>query len=268
MYHPYLNGYNVLPGLFPLSHDFGNGEIDNKFFQIDNNLKMYQFVKYNAIDSQTCNGCAYDQDYTKNDHQFITNFVRDKLTEEYPNMLNLPNNLDALAMRVQEDIVVFQANTDRLCYFHVCLPSAWDPVEKLNKSFKEIHEDIPGMHLDKVDSLKRAMLNNGPFQRFVWSVIFENRLNFHPSVPKKQFDIDNPVVFVKVERQITKGFLEKGLVLFLIRQHLIPFEDIKLSNLLKSLENMTPEQLSYKGLDTSIDDLLIYLRLKLDKGNL
>lgn len=265
MYHFYVDGYSVLPGLFPLNHSFGN-KLDNKFFQIDDNLKLYQSVKYNAIDSQTCTACAYGQDYTKLDHQFMTDFVKTKILEEYPEILNLPNNMDALALRVQEDIVVFQAKTDRICYFHICMPSGWDPLEKLNKTFKEIHQDIPGMHLDKSEGLKRAMLNNGPFQRFVWSVIFENRLNGHPSIPKRQFDINDPVIYVKVERQVIKGFPEKGLVLFLIRQHLIPFEEIKLPELLKSLQAMTQEELVYKGLDRSINDLISFLESKI-KGD-
>jgi len=262
MYHPYTQGYNVNSGLYPLNQDFGNGLIDQKFFQIDDNLKIQQSVKYNILDSQVCTACAYGKDYTKEDQQFIADFIKDKIAEEYPDIVNLPKHLDALMMRVQEDLVIFNAQTDRLCYFHVCFPNNWDPMNALNKDFKQIHSKVPGMNLDKADGFRRTILNNGPFQRFVWDVIFENRLNFHPDIHRKQFNLEDPVVYIKIERQVIKGFVDRGLVLLFIKQYLIPFDNIKKKELLSTLKGMTKEQLKYKELDKSVDNLISYLEIK------
>lgn len=264
MYHVYENGYNVLPGLFALGHDFGHGDIDKKLFQIDEDFKFYQAVKLNSLDCQTC--VATSKELSNENKDYIAKFIAKQLSEEYPQIGNLPTNLEGLALKVQEDIAVFDATKDRLLYGHICMPSGWDVLEKIDKNFREIHEVVPGMNLEKMDGLRRAMLNNGPFVRFVWSVVFEKRLNFHPSIPKKEFNSSKPEIYVKVERQVTKGFPEKGLVLFLIRQYLIPEEELNISKLIASLESMTPEQKKYKAIDNSFEDLLAYLKDK--KGEL
>lgn len=263
MYHPYEQGYNVLPGLYPLGHDFGNGDLDKKFFQLDDQFKLYQSIKYSAENmGQCCIGSDNQVDYTWQAREHVIEFMNRQLKEEYPDFNRENPTLDGLCFQIQEDVALYQAETDRLVYCHVHMPSGWCPCEKLGKSFRELHEPIPGMRLDKSEGLVRAMLNNGPFVRFVWGVVFENRLNFHPSRPKKPFDPNHPEVYVKVERQTTKGFPEHSIVLFLMRHYLLHLDELRLKPLIAALSGMTEEQRAYKGIDKNFDKLLEFLKSK------
>ena len=262
MFHPYEQGYSVLPGLFPLGHDFGNKDLDNKFFHIDEDFGLYKSIKINAVDdiSQSCI-VKSDVGYTSQDDGCVVDFMNRQLKQEYPDF-QTSATLGGFMFKIQEDYALYQVNTDRLMYCNVCMPSGWCPSDKINKSFSEIHSPVPGMKLDKIEGLKQAMLNNGPFVRFVWSVIFEKRLNFHPSKPKKAFDPKKPEVYVKVERQVLKGFPERSLVLLLMRQYLLSIEDIKIGSLIKSLDQMSNEERVYKDIDNKYDKLLKYLKKK------
>ena len=82
MYHVYENGYNVLPGLFALGHDFGHGDIDKKLFQIDEDFKFYQAVKLNSLDCQTC--VATSKELSNENKDYIAKFIAKQLSEEYP----------------------------------------------------------------------------------------------------------------------------------------------------------------------------------------
>lgn len=262
MYHPYEQGYSVLPGLYPLGHDFGNGEMDKKFFHLDDELPFYRFIKFSAGDhGQPCIATEHGGDYTWQAREHVLKWMGDQLKQEYPDF-KPQGTLDGLIFQIQEDAAVFQVETDRLVYCHACMPSGWCPSDKIGKSFRDIHEPVPSMKLDKTNGLTRAMLHNGPFVRFVWSVVFENRINFHPSVPKKPFDPWNPEVYVKVERQVTKGFPEHSIALFLMRQYLLPLEKVKVKPLIEALTKMTPEQKAYKTIDTNFEELVEFLSLK------
>ena len=105
----------------------------------------------------------------------------------------------------------------------------------------------------------QTIIHGGPFERFVWSVIFEPRLNGHPRIPKRTFDPDHPVVFVKVERQITVGIPEHEAVLFLFKQSLIPEADIDKPALVRALNSMTLPQRRYKDMDGCFEELVAWL---------
>lgn len=267
MYHPYVDGYSVLPGLRPLGYDFGNGELDGRFFQEDENLGYYRQVKLDAQDAGQAAFFTEAKDaaiWSREARDHIRDWMVSQLQEEYPDeFYDPPQTLDAIGLRIQEDFAVHvfdeEKKEDWLAYANVHLPSNWLPENNIGKNFRDIHEVVPGMALNKSDGTVRVMMTKGPFVRFVWTVVFENKLNWHPRLPRKPFDPKNPTVFVKVERQVTKPFPEINAMLFLIRVYLMPLDEVKIKPLISALKGMTPEQRKYKSIDEDCDNLIEYL---------
>jgi len=267
MYHPYIEGYSVLPGLRPLGYDFGNGELDSLYFQEDENLGYYRQVKMDAIDNGQVAVLTEARDgavWNRKAQDYVRDWMVAKLQEEYPEsdfVDNPPQTLDAIGLRIQEDFAVHVRDDkeDWLAYTNICLPSNWYPENNIGKSFLDVHKVVPGMALNKSEGIVKVMMEKGPFVRFVWTVVFENKLNYHPDLPRKNFDPDNPTVLVKVERQITIPMPEISGMLFLIRVYLLPLNEVEVKPLISSLKSMTPEQKKYKSIDEDYENLIEYL---------
>jgi hypothetical protein len=225
MYHPYRNGYDVLPRLSPLG--------DEPVFQVDECLDQYLAAK-RAIAHQP----YHEHDLNPLVMSTICRFMHDRLLTEHPDFKPTLDFSD-IAMQIQEDLLIHQisGDDDWLAACHVCLPSHWRPEEKIGKTFQNIHAPVPGMISNK--PLVRSMLK-GPFYRFVWGISFRRRLNCHPDQPRDSFAGS---VWVKVERQVIYGFPELGAVLFVVRPHLV---EPDMPFLKKAVLGMTPEQRAYK----------------------
>lgn len=181
------------------------------------------------------------------------------ILKNYPRNLSQSDYL-GIAKETEEDFLIHRIKGDRdwLSSAHVCFASHWLPEEKIGKSFEEIHRPVP-MNLKNSRKLAETAARAGIFERFVWSVVHNDRYNFHPRLPYSKFDKVNPVVLVKVERQVTVAFPEHDFCLFILRQYLIPEEQIDKPALANSIENMKPEEKAYKGL-SDCGNLLEYLR--------
>jgi hypothetical protein len=247
MYHEvYKKGYSVLPQLSRITVD--------KVFEVTLKDQM-QFLeaKREATKFQTT---FAEHEMDDDIYETVCRFI----VEQYPIRLNEPFTFSNIAMQIQEDIAIHRLSDDRdwLAATHICFPSGWNPVDKIGRPLSEIHAPIPGMNLSRSRKLVETMINHGPFERFVWSVVFDDRSNFHPRTPKKKFDPSNPCVFIKVERQLTVGFPKHNASLFVMRQHLI-HDNIDKPSLVKSLTSMTEDQRIYKGINDEFDDLISWL---------
>lgn len=227
MYHPYLNGYSVLPDL----HKLG----DEPIFQVDDQLDYYLQVKRDVIHNP-----YHEVDVDYDALNGICRWMNDQIAPIHPNFK--PSfGLTEIAMQIQEDVVIHKITKDDdwMMACHVSLPGGWCPQEKIGKSFVDIHEPVPGMKSSY--ALAKAMLK-GPFYRFVWGVRFDRELNSHPGVPRQEFPGSG--VYVKVERQVVYPFPQWEAVLFLIRLH---FVEPDMPALKKAVLGMTPDQWNYKG---------------------
>jgi len=237
----YKNGYNTLPNLKKLSPD--------EVFETDHsNSVNLQIEKKEALNNQ-----KYFVEH-ENDDLFYE--VASKwILENYPFKIENSKYLD-IAKETDEDFLIHRKknNKDWLSSAHVCFASHWKPEDKIGKSFEEIHQPVP-MNLKNSNKLVEAMIHGGIFERFVWSVVYEKKYNFHPRLDHKSFDIKNPQVLIKVERQVTVGFSDYNFCLFILRQYLIEEKDIDKKILAKVIKEMSPEQKKYKDLECS--DLLI-----------
>ena len=63
-------------------------------------------------------------------------------------------------------------------------------------------------------------------------------------MPKKNFNVDNPEIYVKVEKQITWPLPEFDAFIFILRQYIVR-PDIEY--LYEACNNMNEEQKQYKG---------------------
>ncbi|BAZ24193.1 hypothetical protein NIES4073_50850 [Kalymmatonema gypsitolerans NIES-4073] len=188
------------------------------------------------------------------------------------------STLDAIAAQVQEDITVIcrcDDGSNWLSAVHLCYPNHWSAEEKVGKDFTTIHAPVAGM--DKINRRASAIVNTmivrEPMVRFAWGLSTDTRLNHHPEPPAnvsinewlgRQFDRDNPRLFLRIERQVIWGLPEYEAALFTIRTYFRDCTEIKKDTVLRSklsagLQSMTPESLVYKGLQESRDKILAWL---------
>ncbi len=245
MHEVYKHGYSTLPNLRKLRPE--------EVFERDNSeSRSIQQEKAEALQNQKC-----FMEH-KNDPSFYE-ICEEWILKNYPRTLKGNGYLE-IVREADEDFLIHRVDGDKdwLSSAHVCFPSHWRPEEKIGASFDKIHENVP-MNLKNSPKLVNAIVHGGMFERFVWSVVYDNRYNFHPRLPHSKFNKEYPRVFVKVERQVTVGFPQKNFCLFVLRQYLIQEEYLDKEALAGSIEAMTLEQKKYKGLENS-EDLMLYLR--------
>ena len=176
--------------------------------------------------------------------------VSEFIVEHYPVPIQKPHTFENIAMQIQEDIAILRIKEDKnwLAAGFICFPSGWRPEEKIGQYFDEMHGPVPGMNLAASQKIAESMVHNGPFERFVWSPIFEETINGHPKHKRAKFDVKNPCVHVRVERQLIYGFPEFDASLFVIRQWLIHEDDLDRAALADSIQGMSWNEKKYKGL--------------------
>lgn len=185
---------------------------------------------------------------------------------------------DALMSQFQEDAAVVSREGEKnwISAIHVCSPSHWAPREKLGRDFASLHGPVPGFErMAKMQAqLVGAMIEKGPFVRFVWSFVTDTRLNHHPDAPPgedplqwkgRSFQLRRASPFhLRIERQTTFGLRDVEAALFFIRLSFLDSVRIKenegwRTNLLGALRSMAPEARVYKGVADCFTDLVSWL---------
>ena len=239
MYHPYKKGYNTLPALEKLEEEpFNRDAFYNHYIQEKRKAIFNQ--KVFLLDGMTSE---------------IFSAFSDFMREYGPDWIKPPYTFAKVAMQLQEDIAIHRIKDGRdwLAATHICFPSGWRPEEKIGRPLNEIHAPIPGMNLNNGYKLAEASVNNGPFRRFVWTPIYERKINYHPDLPKKPFDRKNPTIYVKVEKQITWPVPELDTFFFILRQYIV---EPDLPSLLKACNEMDENQKEYKGVTQELIDTM------------
>lgn len=298
-YTPFADGvYKTAAGLMSLDKNFGNGPVDNRVFQIDEDFGRFRenlerarhdtFSKYYCV-AETSEAVMSS----------VALFIARQLVLEYPDWFSLSraqggytfesalthetcafddrfklinsefaSAFDALASQVQEDlaIVVVGDMGDTLVAVHVTAPNHWAPHEKLGKNFVGVHEPVAGISELNANApkLMRALTAQGPYQRFAWGLATDTRLNRYPVKDEsiRSFDPANPTLFVRVERQVTKSFAEVSAFLFCIRTYFMDCstlsKDLRTS-LVSALRSMTQPSREYKGIASGFDEMISWL---------
>lgn len=244
MFEIYKKGYNTLPNLKKLKED-------EVFERNRNDSALIRIEKEEALKNQN-----YFMEFN-NDPKFYE-ICEEWILKNYPIKLKSTKYLD-IAKETDEDFLIHRVDSelDYLCSAHVCFASHWRVEDKIGKSFNEIHAPVP-MNLKNSSKLVHTMIHGGIFERFVWSVVHENKYNFHPRFNNLKFDIKKPKVLIKVERQVTVGFSKYNFCLFILRQYLISEDQVDKKILSEVIQKMTLEQKKYKGLE-DCENLIVYL---------
>ncbi|HEX7022529.1 MAG TPA: heme-dependent oxidative N-demethylase subunit alpha family protein [Trueperaceae bacterium] len=188
---------------------------------------------------------------------------------------------DALALAVQEDLVLMQGNPtpgdaldDRAELLHVCFPTHWNPRTRAGQSFAAIHQ--PVAHADVLQraapNLMRALLTKGPFVRFVWSLGMDGSLNLNPDLPIRPAAPPPPEdptalaqqLHFRVERQTSRALPGLHRALFTIRVYSAPLPEVldspaRRQLLAQALRSMDETILRYKNLTDLREPLLAWL---------
>jgi dimethylamine monooxygenase subunit A len=190
----------------------------------------------------------------------------------------LINTLDALAAQVQEDITVIcrADNRNWIGAIHLCFPNHWSAEDKIGKDFATVHTPVAGIKKinQRAQVITNTMIVHQPMVRFAWGLSTDTRLNHHPQPPQntpvdiwsgRKFDINNPELYLRIERQVIWGLPECDAALFTIRTYFRNVAEIKQDaclrqKLVSAIKSMTPESLIYKGLLKSRDDILVWLQ--------
>lgn len=140
-----------------------------------------------------------------------------------PDPENLLEYGKTAALRVQEDLVLMHGTLLEALW--VCFPSHWNPLEKIGRSFAEIHSPVP--HSEKLraaqHNVARAMSQKGPFVRYVWGLTFNPALSAHPNRPAL---LSGEQVYFRTERQVTLPLPDLDRSWFLIRVFVVPVESV------------------------------------------
>jgi len=151
----------------------------------------------------------------------------------------------------------------------VVFPSGWDPADKLGRALWEIHAPVAdGAPLRQASAaLSRAMVDKGPFERFVWTLGTDPSLARWPSPPLPPSPPTEPTasqaspsesadlsdMVFRCERQVTLGLPALGASLFLIRVHVAPLLEVctdpqRRARLVAALRSMSDDVVAYKNL--------------------
>lgn len=294
--------------------DFDNGPLDSLVFQFDQDFPAKRQEKLKAR-SENLSKYHGLESLPVGDVSAVVKTIIDRLTIEWPNSFSWEpagrilhchltgedlefspvgellkahgsslqppylNAFDALACQIPEDCALLMGGDGlgKIAMLHVCSPSHWAPEKKLGLGFLDLHEPVP--HFERITkalpAIIDAMVNKGPFVRFVWSFVTDTRLNHHPQPPVgvdaslwkgRTFNPNLDVPFyLRVERQTTVPVPEAQASLFFIGLSFLGGAEIKANDrfrtqLIAALHSMSPEARRYKGVEHCFDDLVEWLK--------
>ncbi|MEW6268652.1 MAG: heme-dependent oxidative N-demethylase subunit alpha family protein [Thermodesulfobacteriota bacterium] len=251
-------------GLLRHGTDLGNGPADGLFFQVDDELPRYLEAKRRVPAARHALLARDEQERAI--HAAVDAWLRATLGREHPERLAALAELGVdptraglleIARVVQEDLVVIRRLGDggsAAIGVHVSSPSCWRPERIHGASFGAIHGPVPDFakRAEAERSMVDAMVERGPYVRFVWTVAADDHLDHHPEESRRAPWREDGPGFLRVERQTTVPFPEHAAALFLIRVYLYPFASLTAEQrgvLARALELMPADVARYKSLD-------------------
>ncbi len=128
----------------------------------------------------------------------------------------------AIALNIQDDLALMRGDVAEGLW--VMLPSTWNPLEKIGLPLASIHQPVPNSDaLQRASAnLTKAVLERGPFERFVWTVQSSSVLGAHPArvLP------DDGGAYWRIERQTFLPMPKLGRYWFVIRVHVAPLANV------------------------------------------
>jgi len=251
-------------GLHRFGTDFGNAEVDRRFFQLDREAPRYLHAR-EGVSRKRAGVLARNEDEGRA-HRVVLEWIGTRLDEEHPGLrpprpsstAPVRSRYAAFTACIQEDLAVVHrdrtSGAEAAIAVLVDFPSGWRPEGILGASFGQIHGPVPGFadRSAQSASMVSSMIDRGPYVRFVWTATADDHLDHHPEEGKRAPWAGGGRGWLRVERQVTVPFPAVSASLFLIRTYLYPFEELATEQravLRRALAAMPPEVARYKGLD-------------------
>lgn len=180
---------------------------------------------------------------------------------------------DAVRVSIQEDLAIIHRppdaalTADRAEALLVCLPSSWNPADKIGQDFSAIHRPIAHRErLEKSHANLNKVLFTKPFKRWVWALVSDGILCHNPAVHTRPELASIPFdqLHFRSERQTFIPMPDIDRYVFTIRVYSTPLtevlDDERRHVLASALESMDTEQQAYKSLTGLVDDFVERLR--------
>lgn len=166
--------------------------------------------------------------------------------------------LVGLTLSLQEDFAVMVPDAGgslRAQILSVYFASGWSPEEKLGQSMAAIHEPVAENQalMKSAMAMSQAMLQKGPFVRYVWTLAGSDALARAPGQDTMTSVTRWEDLWFRSERQITVPLWGQA-SLFLIRVDVRPLVQMvetpeRRAVLEAALRSMSPEVLAYKSIE-------------------
>lgn len=230
------------PTVHPFGKDFGNGALDQRYFQ-PGTVDLPATLAVSEAEHVHEAALAWIGATLERERGFDTAAIGAS-RDGYAHALQ----------HVAEDVVVLHrgAGDGRIEALHVRAPSGWRPERALGATMTELHGGVPGL-LDRAsgETLTRMMIDRGPYVRFVWGVHTCGALDHHPDRVVKARWEDAERAYLRVERQVTIPLRHVDAAIFLIRVYVHPLEaleDDALHRLDRAIGALPDVMRAYKGL--------------------
>lgn len=178
-----------------------------------------------------------------------------------------------LSLAFAEDFAVIDGGTACIPWLAVCLPSHWAPQDKVGRHFAEVHAPVADNRLLLTASEHLAKLVTGTqrWERFVWTITPEPRLDMHPRRVAKPHWPDAAdagalaaMATFRTERQTFIPLPEARQAIFTIHVESRPLATAvdsapQAAAVHAALSSMSEAVLAYRGLTSARERLLDWL---------
>lgn len=261
----------MVAGLRAFGVDFGQGAHDQRYFQRDGERARYLAAKRAVAPDR--HWLAGEDAAAVAARAAALRWLRETLAREDAEALaeadadrQARDPFEAIARAVQEDFAVLCAGDDddgRTVALDVRFPSGWRPERLAQASFRAIHAPVPGFADNTLAarSMVRAMIERGPYVRFVWTLCRDDVLDHHPERANAGSWDALEQLFLRVERQVTVSLPEARTSVFLIRTYVYPYASLheaQRETVREAMRVMPDDVRAYKGLPAlaTLDALL------------
>lgn len=184
-------------------------------------------------------------------------------------ILRYQDSFDAICMQIPEDIIVQKIveGEDKTVAAHLCHANGWSARWAIGKSFGEIHDGVRksnGSHVIKTPGkmVKHLVNMKKPIER-VGAINFktDSLLDRHPSHPKERyrpFNIENPKLYMRFERQTVIPVPEMNSFVFTIKTYFVDCKE-EPELVLNAIENSDKDVYSRHFLSEHRNSILNWL---------
>jgi dimethylamine monooxygenase subunit A len=177
-----------------------------------------------------------------------------------------------LALAFAEDLAILDGRSAIVPWLAVALPSHWAPETKVGRHFAQVHAPVADnqLLLAAADGLARLVSAPTRWERFVWTITPNPRLNAHPDAlphwawPQGDDDVQLAAAHWRTERQTFIPVPDAAQALFTIGVETQPLlqaigNAAQARQLHDAVATMSPAVLRYRNLDGVRDALLRWL---------